>query len=47
MENTNYNTNTKTNTLKASKETVDFLLDFSRSYSVVETGGLIFERNLN
>jgi hypothetical protein len=47
MENINYNSNTQTENLKASQETVKFLLDFSRSYEVVQSRGLVFERNLN
>ena len=32
---------------KASKQTVDFLLQYSQSLSVVECGGLYFEGNMN
>lgn len=47
MENQNQTTNINTDTLKASDEAVKFLLDYSKSYNVVKTRGLVFERNLN
>jgi len=33
--------------VKASRETVKFLLDYSKSLSVISSGGLVFENNLN
>ena len=33
--------------LRASRETVKFLLDYSKSLSVVTSRGITFERNLN
>ena len=33
--------------VKASRETVKFLLDYSKSLSVVKSGELVFENNLN
>jgi hypothetical protein len=47
MENQNQITHINTEALKASDETVKFLLDYSKSYNIVRTGGLVFERNLN
>ncbi|MGB5403990.1 hypothetical protein [Robiginitalea sp.] len=47
MENPNQTTHINTDSLKASDEAVKFLLDYSKSYSVVKSRGLVFERNLN
>ncbi|MFZ9004107.1 MAG: hypothetical protein ACO20F_01895 [Robiginitalea sp.] len=33
--------------IKASRETVNFLLDYSKSLSIVSSKGLVFENNLN
>ena len=33
--------------VKATRETVNFLLDYSKSLSIVSSKGLVFENNLN
>jgi len=47
MENQNQTTHINTDALKASDGAVKFLLDYSKSYNVVKTRGLVFERILN
>jgi len=47
MEKLYHQSNKTTEQHKASEETVRFLLDYSRSLSVVKSRGLTFERNLN
>jgi hypothetical protein len=47
MENQNQTSHINIDTLKASDETVKFILGFSQSYSVKKTRGLVFENNLN
>jgi hypothetical protein len=43
----NTRTNDQQKTARASRETVKFLLDYSRSLSIVSSRGLVFENNLN
>ncbi len=47
MENIYKQTDNTQTQQKASKETIQFLLNYSRSLSVVKSRGLTFERNLN
>jgi len=47
MENIYINNNNNCKLLKADKNTIKFLLDYSLSLNVIEAQGLNFENNLN